>query len=84
MKKSLTPGVLKTELRQLEHHVYIHKSQVSAAEAWCRQQFGRRWDLIENRNGSWSMFWGGREHWEEYRFSFARHEDAVLFVLRWS
>jgi hypothetical protein len=70
-------------LLQLTHIVTIHKSHKDDAQAWCQQQFGRRWDLINNRDGAWSMFWAGRDHYEEYRFSFAHEQDAAWFALRW-
>ena len=70
-------------MQQLTHHVNIHKSRVHDARAWCQQQFGRRWELIDNPDGAWSTFWDGPEHFEEYRFSFAHEHDAAWFALRW-
>ena len=70
-------------LSKLEHEVWIDERKHVDAERWCRQQLGKRWNVIDEREGQWACFWGGRgAHWL-YRFSFAQEADAMMFALRW-
>jgi len=50
---------------------------------WCEQQFGQRWSVVDNREGTWCCFWGGRSIPGKYRFEFKNEQDAVLFSLTW-
>lgn len=65
------------------HEVLIHKDVQRAATKWCGEQFGERWNPIDNRDGVWSVFWAGRDYFSTYRYIFANERDAALFVLRW-
>jgi hypothetical protein len=69
--------------RHLDHEVLIHRDQHRAAQEWCEEQFGRRWEAIGYRAGIWTVFWGGRESFDQYRFCFAHEKDLVWFTLRW-
>ncbi len=74
----------KKELAHLEYEVLIDRNKYMPANDWCIEQFGSRWSPIDNRSGSWSMFWAGRDHIDKYRFCFANKEDLMMFILRWS
>jgi hypothetical protein len=73
-----------TTYRHLDHEVLIHKNQHHAAMRWCEAEFGLRWEAIGHRQGIWCVFWAGRDHYDRYRFCFAREKDMIWFTLRWS
>jgi hypothetical protein len=72
------------QYRHLDYEVLIHKRQYQDAVWWCVSQFGKRWEAIDYRAGTWAVFWAGRGSVEQYRFCFAREKDMLLFALRWS
>jgi hypothetical protein len=74
---------LTVELRQLDYEVLLDSDKHRSASHWCKNQFGTRWNPIDNRGGLWSMFWGGRGMTDKYRFCFANEKDMLLFILRW-
>lgn len=56
---------------------------------WCKQQFGDRWSVIDNRQGVWRCFWtrklkSGEYDRSVYEWSFKNEKDAILFTLRWA
>ena len=70
-------------LSNLEYEVWLDQHKQIHAERWCQQQLGKCWNVIDEREGRWACFWGGRDsHWL-YRFCFAQEADAVLFALKW-
>lgn len=73
-------------MKNLPYDVYIDKKQHWAAEYWCRERFGKRWSVTDNKSGIWSCFWAGSRGPRSgmYVYSFANEEDAILFTLRWS
>lgn len=71
------------EYRRLDHEVLIHKDRHKPTRQWCHEQFGLRWNPLDNRSGRWAMFWAGRDHFDQYMFCFAKEEDMLLFILRW-
>jgi hypothetical protein len=50
---------------------------------WCEERFGKRWSVIDNREGIWCCFWGGNKLPGMYRFEFKNEKDAILFSLTW-
>ena len=42
----------------------------AAKTGYTRDQFGQRWGIVDNRHGSWCVFWAGRERPDHYRFHF--------------
>lgn len=56
-----------------------HASQT----VWCEQKFGKRWSVIDNRDGLWCCFWGGRSIPGSYSWHFKNEQDALLFSLTW-
>lgn len=71
------------KMSQLDHEVYTPKETVELAKAWCHEQWGARWDVLDNRHGTWSVFWAGFDRPKQYRWCFATAQQAVLFSLRW-
>lgn len=53
------------------------------ATAWCEQQFGPRWSVVDNRSGVWCCFWRGRGFPGQYEWMFHNEQDAILFTLKW-
>jgi hypothetical protein len=66
------------------YSIRIHKSRHRAAYRWCLQQLGSRWNVMDNKTGTWCCFWSGNKDFEYYLFHFLREEDAVMFGLKWS
>jgi hypothetical protein len=52
--------------------------------AWCMEKFGERWNVIDNRNGTWACFWGGVNDPVIYDWYFLNEQDALLFTLKWA
>lgn len=71
------------KLKRLEHEIILDKKHLYETEAWCKQHFGERWDIFDNREGRWTVFWAGTERPKEYRWCFADERDAAWFALRW-
>ncbi len=77
--------VKSVKVRDLPYTITIHKDHHREAEEWCRTRGGDRWSVTDNRQGTWCCFWGGfREANGNYRYHFAREEDAIIFALMWS
>ena len=72
------------ELAHLAHEVQIDSARNRAARQWCEQQFGSRWNPVDNRGGSWAVFWTGSSAFDKYRFCFAHEQDMMWFSLRWA
>lgn len=83
MTPEITKLARKRALRKLGIEVIVPTEHSRGASAWCEQQFGTRWNVIDNRDGSWAMFWAGVDMAKYYRFCFAEERDALLFTLRW-
>jgi len=70
-------------MKQLAHEVRTPESVVFPAHSWCEQQWGERWGVTHNREGTWSVFWAGRDDPDQYRWCFATQQQVLLFTLRW-
>jgi hypothetical protein len=70
----------------LDYEVFISKDKHHDAEKWCREKLGKRWNVLDNREGIWSCFWAGTRNPNagKYRYAFKNQKDAVWFTLRWS
>jgi 1,4-alpha-glucan branching enzyme len=69
--------------QHLDYECLIMSSQHRAAIDWCVNLWGRRWSPVNNRNGTWAVFWAGATVNDKYRFCFKRKEDLLFFILRW-
>lgn len=65
------------------YEVLVHRDVQREATRWCGEQFGERWDPIDNRGGIWSVFLDGRDDFSTYRYIFTNEQDVALFILRW-
>ena len=54
------------------------------ATQWCIEQYGKRWGVVDNRDGVWCCFWMGREQFDSYIWRFKNDRDAIWFKLRWA
>ena len=70
-------------LSKLDHEIWINERKHVDAERWCRTHLGKRWNVIDQRDGRWACFWAGREAHDKYRFCFAQEADAIVFALKW-
>lgn len=73
----------KDRMADLKYEVLISKDTNREAMRWCEDQFGKRWDPLDNRQGKWAMFWKGTSRPFMYRFCFTDKEDMLMFILRW-
>jgi hypothetical protein len=51
---------------------------------WCAAQFGPRWDPVDCRTGAWTVLWAGKSDPDHYDWCFAREQDLMLFLLKYS
>lgn len=51
---------------------------------WCTDHFGKRWSVVDNREGTWCVFWRGKNKPVMYEWYFQNEQDAVLFLLKWA
>ena len=70
-------------MKRLEYEVQTPEHVIEAARAWCEREWGARWSVIDNRAGTWTLFWAGREAPGHYRWQFATEQQALLFSLKW-
>jgi len=66
------------------HSIRIHKSRARSADWWCEQHLGPRWNVMDNRTGTWCCFWAGSSDFEYYDFYFLNERDMVWASLKWS
>lgn len=73
-------------MKQLPYGVQTDKKVHRPAEAWCREQWGPRWEVGGNREGTWTVFWTGNRMStpNHYQWWFATEEQQLWFTLRWS
>lgn len=74
-----------SKIPRFTHRAYISTHEIVRTEItpWCAKHFGKRFDLVDNRTGTWTYAWAGPEHMTEYEFRFVNDKDAFLFKLRW-
>ena len=70
-------------MKRLEYEVRTPRHVVEPAKTWCEAEWGPRWSAIDNRTGTWSVFWAGRGIPGYYRWHFATEQQALLFALKW-
>ena len=83
MIKNLTPPKRPVEIGRLRHVVYIESYRHPEANAWCEQMFGTKFNPIDNRAGTWGMYWAGINLREKYQFRFTHEKDMLWFRLKW-
>lgn len=68
------------------HEYDLPKKHHHEMTQWCLENFGPRWEVTGNREGTWCVFWNGfrTQMPGSYRWSFKNIEDATLFLLRWA
>lgn len=82
-------------MKQLPYNIDTSKKILYRAEAWCREQWGPRWEAVDNRSGTWCVFWGGNRVEmgkpfqldmvsNQYRWHFATEQQLTWFKLRWA
>lgn len=71
-------------MKQLTYGQQTRLDKLWVAEAWCTEQWGKRWNAIDNREGTWCVFWAGPgKNFHTYQWWFATEEQLTLFTLRW-
>lgn len=73
-------------MNHLPYTISIHKSKQREAERWCSDHLGKRWSVVDNRQGVWCCFWAGTrtEHPGYYDFHFLNERDMCWVALRWA
>lgn len=71
-------------MKQLPFSVNTERKILHHAESWCREKWGPRWNVIDNREGTWCVFWGGnRTIPSQYQWHFKTEQQLMIFMLRW-
>ena len=73
-------------MRHLPYGVKTDKKILHEAAAWCREQWGQRFEAVKHRDGTWCVLWAGpRENLpSQYQWWFETEEQLLLFTLRWT
>ena len=84
-KKQTSSHIVYDEVvMNFDYEFTLPKKQHWTMSKWCEQQFGPRWEAVGYREGIWCTFWAGRDMPTMYKWYFKNHEDATVFLLRWS
>lgn len=65
------------------HYFLLPKNNQWEQDQWCTENFGKRWSVVDNREGVWCVFWRGLDHHGMYEWYFQHEQDAARFILRW-
>ena len=77
----------------LVHETFIDMPKRVQVHKWCEQQFGRAWEPFNNREGRWTMIWGGHDEdtrtlindkltkSKKYKVCFEDEQDLFMFKL---
>lgn len=71
--------------RDFHYNIVIpkHRHHHEASD-WCTKKFGPRWSVVDNKEGTWCVFWKGRAVPGSYEWFFTNEKDFLLFSLRWA
>lgn len=71
--------------RDFPHKILLPKMRNQwETTKWCEEQFGKRWSVVDNRQGTWCVFWRERACPGCYEWYFQNETDFINFVLKWS
>ena len=82
-------------LNNLVHETFIDMAKRVQVHKWCEQQFGRAWEPFDNREGRWTMIWGGHDEdtqtlinekltkSKKYKVCFEDEQDLLVFKSVW-
>ena len=82
-------------LNNLTHETFIDMPKRVQVHKWCEQQFGRAWEPFDNREGRWTMIWGGHDEdtqtlinekltkSKKYKVCFEDEQDLLAFKSVW-
>ena len=84
----MTHLVHPASLNNLTHETLIEMGNRVQAHKWCEKTFGKPWDPFKNREGRWTMVWGGHDsnlrdqtNFDKYKVCFADEQDLLMFKL---
>lgn len=78
-------------LNNLTHEVLIDMNKRLQAHKWCEKNLGRAWEPFNNREGRWTMIWGGHDEdtqtlinekltkSKKYKVCFEDEQDMLMF-----
>ena len=79
----------------LVHETFIDMPKRLQVHKWCEQQFDRAWEPFDNREGRWTMIWGGHDEdtqtlinekltkSKKYKVCFEDEQDMLVFKATW-
>ena len=67
----------------LTHRVYVTKRKDFSYKEWCEEHFGPKFDVLENKDGVWTIVWAGPYRARQDEFRFKNEADAMMFTLKW-
>jgi hypothetical protein len=80
----------------LVHETFIDMNKRVQVHKWCEKTFGRIWEPFDNREGRWTMVWGGHDEdtqtlinekltkSKKYKVCFEDEQDLAVFKMVWS
>jgi hypothetical protein len=74
-------------MKELPYGVETDSKHLHLALAWCQEKWGERWGAVDNREGTWCVFWGGfrsGKNYSTYNWHFETESQLLLFSLRWA
>ena len=71
-------------LQRMKYEVLIDAQMHQSCATWCFQTFGKRWNVVNSRDGTWTMYWAGKHNMDKYRVCFDTEQDMMWFKLKWS
>ena len=74
---------MRTGRKNFQYVQLLKRKNIEDAKVWCENQFGQRWGIVDNREGTWMCLWAGKERRDHYRFHFENERDYLWFRLRW-
>jgi hypothetical protein len=73
-------------MKELPYGVQTDREILREAEPWCIEQWGHRWQVVGNTEGTWTVFWTGNQvenYPSTYQWWFASEQQQLMFTLRW-
>ena len=91
----MTHFIHSASYHNLVHETFIDMPKRVQVHKWCEQQFGRAWEPFDNREGRWTMVWGGHDEdtqtlinekltkSKKYKVCFEDEQDLLVFKATW-
>ena len=87
----MTQLIHPASFNNLVHETFIDMHKRVQARHWCEKTFGPAWEPFDNREGRWTMVWGGHDEdaktiafdkntkSKKYKVCFEDEQDLIVF-----